>query len=175
MAEVAVTKTPEKGVFPKSWGAFPAFPNWTFGTSPFTLMRDFSREMDRFFHGHGITTAGEAGVWWPAVEWKKTNGTFLVKAEVPGLKKEDVKVEVAEGCLILEGERKYESKKEEEGFFQTERSYGKFYRSIPLPEGAKPEEIKAELANGVLEVKVPVIETKPKMRQIPIEETARKG
>lgn len=175
MAETSVTKTPEKALFPKSWGAFPTFPSWQFGANPFAMMRDFNREMDRFFHGTPTAAAPESSVWWPAVEWKKTNGTFLVKAEVPGLKKEDVKVEVAEGCLILEGERKYETRKEEEGYFQTERSYGRFYRSIPLPEGAKPEEIKAELANGVLEVKVPVVETKPKMRQIPIEEMAKKG
>lgn len=172
MAEVTVTKAPEKALFPKNWGAFPAFPAWTFGTNPFNVMRDFNREMDRFFHGFGVT--GENPVWWPAVECKKTNGTFQVTAEVPGLEKKDVKVEVAEGCLILEGERRFETKKEEDGFFQTERSYGRFYRSIPLPEGAKADEIKAELSNGVLDVKVPVTEAKAKLRQVPIEDKAKK-
>ena len=80
------------------------------------------------------------------------------------------KVEVTDNALVIEGERKFETKKEEEGYFQTERSYGKFVRSIPLPEGCKPEEIKAELANGVLEVKVPVAETKHTMRRVPIDE-----
>ena len=58
--------------------------------------------------------------------------------------------------------------KKEEGFFRTERSYGKFYRSIPLPKGAKPESIKAELTNGILEVVIPVPEVKPALRHIPI-------
>ena len=170
MAEVAVTKAaPEVQPFPRwNWG----FPLSTLSQgsllSPLAMMRDFSREMDRMLN----TSFGgtETPTWWPAVECKKTNGTLVVTAEVPGLKKEDVKVEVTDNALVIEGERKFESKKEEQGYFQTERSYGKFVRSIPLPEGCKAEEIKAELANGVLEVKVPVVEPKTKMRQIPIDE-----
>jgi HSP20 family protein len=169
MAEVAVTKAPEMTPFPKrlNWG----FPFTAPGTllSPLTMMRDFSREMDRMFNT-SFGPGAETGTWWPAVECKKTNGTLLVTAELPGLKKEDVKVEVTDNALVIEGERKFETKKEEEGYFQTERSYGKFVRSIPLPEGCKPEEIKAELANGVLEVKVPVAETKHTMRRVPIDE-----
>jgi len=77
-------------------------------------------------------------------------------------------VDVLEDALVIEGERKLAKEKKEEGFFQTERYYGKFCRTIPLPKGAKAEEIKAELNNGVLEVVIPVPEVKPNTRHVPI-------
>lgn len=169
MAEVAVTKTPptQPTLFPRKTSWMMPLGEGMFGANPFAMMREFAREMDRAF---GALPEVENKVWWPAIECKQANGSFVVTAELPGMKKEDVKVEIAEDTLILEGERKFEETKEDKGFFRTERSYGKFYRSIPLPEGAKPEEIKAELANGVLEVKIPVTGSKPKMREIPIED-----
>ncbi len=168
MAEVAVTRkhASEAALFPKGW-------NWEtpfFGsTHPFALLRDWRRDIDRIFHDFGGLETTDKG-WWPAIECKKVNHEFVVTAEVPGLKKDEVKVELTDNALILEGERKYEEKKEEEGYFRSERYYGKFYRSIPLPEGYQTEGIHADLANGVLEVKIPVVEPKTTMRQIPIEE-----
>jgi len=95
-----------------------------------------------------------------------------VTAELPGLKKEDVKVELTEDALIIQGERKQEHKEDHEGFHRWERSYGQFYRSIPLPEEAKTDQAKAELTDGVLKVSVPVAETKKKTtRQVPIEQS----
>lgn len=167
MAEVAVRKTPEAALFPKGW-------NWEspfVGAHPFALLRDWRRDLDRVFRDFGAMDTGlETSAWWPAIECKKVNGSFVVKAEIPGLKKDEVKVELTENALVIEGERKHETKKEEEGFFRTECFYGKFYRSIPLPEGYQAEGIHADLANGVLEVKIPVIEPKATMKQIPIEE-----
>ena len=78
---------------------------------------------------------------------------------------------LGEGALIIQGERKQEHKEDHEGFHRWERSYGQFYRSIPLPEGAKTDQAKAELTDGVLKVSVPVAETKKKTtRQVPIEQ-----
>ncbi|MEZ5398088.1 MAG: Hsp20/alpha crystallin family protein [Bryobacteraceae bacterium] len=164
MAEVSVTKAaPETPAFGRPGWMMP-LGEGLFGISPFALMREFVDEMDKSL---GVPAVA-GGTFWPAIECKKANGDFVVKAEVPGLKKEEVKVELAEGALILEGERKMEKKETKEGWFQTERRYGKFYRSIPLPEGAQPEQVKAELTNGVLEIHIPVAETKPAVKNVPI-------
>jgi HSP20 family protein len=78
------------------------------------------------------------GVWSPAIECRRVNGELLVTAELPGVKKEDIKVQVLDESLIVEGERKLEAKEEKEGYFRSERSYGKFWRQIPLPKEPKP-------------------------------------
>lgn len=73
-----------------------------------------------------------------------------------------------DGSLTIEGERKFETEEKKEGYFRSERSYGHFFRSVPLPETAKFEEVKAELKNGVLEMVIPVPEAKPNRRHIPV-------
>ncbi|MGA2712516.1 MAG: Hsp20/alpha crystallin family protein [Bryobacteraceae bacterium] len=149
----------------------PAFPvGRFFGLSPFAMMREFSEEMERLYRANGA--ALEA--WTPTVDIQRSNGDLLVTAELPGLKKEEVKVEVTDDALIIEGERKREHKVEEEGYHRYERSFGKFYRFIPLPEGAKPDQAKAELTDGVLKISVPAPEVKKKVRQIAVEEGAEK-
>jgi HSP20 family protein len=92
---------------------------------------------------------------------------------LPGLKKEEVKVEVTDDALIIEGDRKREHQEDHEGFHRWERSYGHFYRSIPLPEGAKTEQVKAELSDGMLKVSLPVVEVKKPVRQITVEEGSK--
>ena len=91
-------------------------------------------------------------------------------AMATGLKKEDVKVELTGDSLVIRAESKHEHKENHEGFHRWERSYGQFYRSIPLPEGAKTDQAKAELTDGVLKVSVPVPEAKKKIRQIRVEQ-----
>jgi len=136
-----------------------------FGANPFNIMKRFGDEMDRMFN---FAPPVEPELWAPPLEVKHKEGKFIVTAELPGLAKEDIKVEVLEETLVIEGERKRVKEEKEEGFYRSERYYGKFYRSIPLPKGAKPDEIKAELTNGVLEVVIPVPEVKPALRHIPI-------
>lgn len=174
MAEVAVAKAPAKAAETKAtipWfrPIFP-FPKGIFTQNPFELMREFTKEMDRFFEP--MDAAGKEAVWYPALECKRANGDLVVKAEVPGLKPEEITVEVTDDALIIKGERKHEEKEEKEGYYRSERSYGKFYREVALPEGAKAAEAKAEMSNGVLEVKVPVTEVKPKARQVPVDSKA---
>ena len=132
-----------------------------FALSPFSMMRRLSEEMDRAF-------ARSVGVWSPAVDVRERNGNLEVHAELPGLNKDDIKVECTDEGLIIEGERKREEEKEEGGWRRTERSYGRFYRMIPLPEGAKTDQAKAEFKDGVLTVRVPVAESQRQGRQIPI-------
>jgi HSP20 family protein len=139
-----------------------------FGLSPFAMMREFTEEMDRMFQG--TAASQEMQAWAPAIDVQQANGNLMVTAELPGLKKEEVKVELSDDALVIEGERKREHKEEREGYYRSERCYGKFYRSIPLPEGAKTDQAKAELSDGVLKVTVPVPETKKKVREIAVEE-----
>jgi HSP20 family protein len=146
---------------------FPAFPfGKMFGANPFGLMKRFTDEVDRTFAG--FVPPSEFDLWAPSLEVKHKDGKFLVLVELPGIAKEDIKVELIEEALVIEGERKRVKEEKEEGIYRSERCYGKFYRSIPLPKGAKPELIKAELTNGVLEVVIPVPELKPTHREVPI-------
>jgi HSP20 family protein len=151
---------------------FPTFPlGGLFGASPFRLMKRFTEEMDRAFGG--FATPAEPEFWAPALEIKTTDSNFVVTAELPGLSTDEIKVEVVDEALVIEGERKRQTEEKREEFYRSERYYGKFYRSIPLPKGANTEAVKAELNNGVLQVTVPVPELTPAARQVPIGTGAR--
>jgi HSP20 family protein len=156
------------------WPEFdmPLFRGSLFSMNPFALMRRFTEEMDRAF-GSMMLGPEEARLWSPTVEVKEKEGKLLVSAELPGLKKEDIKVEVTPEALVLEGERKHEKEEKKEGFYHSERSYGHFYRSIPLPEGAELDKAAAEFTNGVLEVSIPIPKTETKGRQIPVNEAPK--
>lgn len=146
--------------------AFPSLlfrnPSDLFSMNPFALMRHFNEEMNR---GFGDTAAQ---IWSPAVDISERDGKLMVHADLPGLKQDDVKVEVIDDQLIIQGERKREHEENRQGFRRSERSYGSFYRSIPLPEGANVDQTQAQFNNGVLEVSIPVPEEQHKRRQIPI-------
>ena len=146
------------------------FDSW-FGVSPFGLMRQFSDEIDRMLRG--ATRGADIDSWSPVIDVHQSGGALIVAAELPGLKREDVKVELTDDALILEGERKREEKEDQEGYHRWERSYGRFYRAIPLPEGARTDQVKAELKDGVLKVSIPIPETKKKLREVPIQEVAK--
>ena len=173
MSEVAVSKrgseAPElrrpseifQPVLPFGSGALSQF-----ALSPFAMMREFTNEMDRLFRGGAGT---DLPAWAPTMDVQQCNGNLVVSAELPGLKKEDVKVEVTdENTLMIQGERKQEHKQDHEGYHQWERHYGRFYRAIALPEGAKSDQVKAELKDGILKISIPVSEAAKKSRQVPV-------
>lgn len=130
--------------------------------SAYELMRSLTEELERTFNDFlgrrhwpfaGFTASGMSGVTWtPPIETEERNGTLYVRTELPGLSKDDVKVEVAEDVLTIEGERKHESEKKEGSYYRSERSYGYFSRSVALPEGAKADTAKATFKDGVLEI-----------------------
>lgn len=128
--------------------------------SPFDMFRRMSQEMDRMFGtglmplwGRGTAEPLSAGgVWSPEVEMFERDGKLIVRADLPGLSKDDVKVELRDDILTIEGERNDERKEEREGFYRSERSYGKFFRTLPLPEGTTGEHCNASFRNGVLEI-----------------------
>lgn len=150
-------------------GAYPSIFDWSpselFSTSPFALMRRFSDEMDRMFEGG---RRGELALWSPAVEVSERDGKLEIRADLPGVNEKDVKVEVTDDGLIIQGERKREHEERREGYYRSERSYGQFYRVIPLPEGANVDQARAEFRNGELRVSVPVAQQQRKSREVPI-------
>lgn len=145
-----------------------------FGLNPFSMFRRLTEEMDRAFAstfglGREFGERGfEQGIWSPPIEVREHNNNLEIYAELPGLSKDDVKVECTEEGIILEGEKRHEHEHHEGGIHRSERSYGHFYRLIPLPGGADLEKAKAEFKNGVLTVQVPISEQKRKAKQIPI-------
>jgi len=148
-------------------------PREFFTLSPFEMMKRFSEEMDNIFGGYGLWRGyenEETKVWAPAIEVFEKDNRFFVRVELPGLSKEDVKVELTDDYLIIKGERKKEKEEKGEGFYRTELSYGQFYRSVPIPEFANLEETQAIFTNGVLEVTIPIPESLRKRREIPVEE-----
>jgi len=175
MSEVSVVKHPkQERSEPARRPGFeaPLFRGNLFDVNPFALMRQFTEDMDRTFGLLPQTTQGGAA-WSPVIEVKEKEGKLLVTADLPGLKKEDVKVHIDGDTLVVEGERKQEKEEKREGYYHSERSYGKFYRSILLPEGAKADQTNAQFNNGVLEVTVPIPEVKAKRQEIPVQEGSK--
>ncbi len=145
---------------------FPISPADFFRMDPFSLMRRMTEEFDRTFGQWG---GHEQGSWTPAIEVTQNENSYTVRAELPGLKPEDVKLEVSNDELCIQGERKSEHDETKGGMHVSERRYGSFYRSIPLPEGAKTDEVKANFHNGILEITVPTEGQRSNRRQVPIQ------
>jgi HSP20 family protein len=106
----------------------------------------------------------------PPVEVSE-RGQLVIRAELPGLAKKDVRVEVREDAITIQGERRQERQEKRKGFFRSERSYGSFFRQVPLPEGTDSASAKATFKDGVLEVTMPAPPKPAKGRSVPIEES----
>jgi HSP20 family protein len=151
---------------------FALSPGAVLSMNPFELMRRFTDELDRAFEGLGITRGagrGEIQMWTPPVEVFERDNNLVVRAELPGLDKDDVKVELTDDGLVIEGERKREHEERLEGGYRSEIEYGRFYRMIPLPEGVNVDQAQALMNNGVLEVMIPMAEVRRPRRSIPVE------
>jgi HSP20 family protein len=121
-----------------------------------SLQSDMSRLFNTFFD---TTTSGNGGSaprrWIPAMDLVETDDHFVLKADLPGLTDEDVKIDVEGDVLTISGERKSEQEDKRDGYVRVERSYGAFRRSLTLPEGVDPEAVTASFDRGVLEVRIP--------------------
>jgi HSP20 family protein len=148
----------------------------THGYGPFTLMRRLSDDMDRLFEnlgfGRGLGTGtpslwgtdrdpwsvntfeNDAG-WLPQVEAFRRGDKFVVRADLPGTRKEDVHAEIEDGVLTISGQRMSEREDNRDDYYRSERSYGSFYRAIPLPDGVESDNCEATFKDGVLEVTLP--------------------
>ena len=153
---------------------------WPAAYSPFGLMGRFTDDMDRLFEGFGFPSLhrfrpyswGGASRFSPDVEVLERDGKLLIRADLPGLNKDEVTVDVSDHAVTIEGERKCEHEATEEGVYTCERAYGHFRREIPLPEGVKTDTAKANFKNGTLEITLDAPETAKKRRKLEIGEEA---
>ncbi|MBI5577262.1 MAG: Hsp20/alpha crystallin family protein [Deltaproteobacteria bacterium] len=124
---------------------------------------------DTFSRTRGREEALGKGMWTPAVDIFETEEAVMVKAEIPGLERDQIAVEVKDGILTLHGERKFEKEVKEENYHRIERSYGTFHRSFSLPSSVEQDRISAKFKDGVLEVTLPKKErAKPKQIKVDV-------
>jgi HSP20 family protein len=164
-----------------------------FLSNPYGFAQAMSQEMDRLFAGgdyeslgqlggggagRGLTSGGSRGLqqggrglgqWTPQMELFQRGNELVVRADLPGLRPEDVQIEIEDGVLTLSGERRQSSEDRQEGFYRSERSYGSFSRSIPLPEGVDEEQVQARFEHGELEVTVPLPQQRSRSRRVQIQ------
>jgi len=124
--------------------------------------------VQRFFYHWPTTSRTEDEIWAPRVDVHETDTEVLLDVELPGIDKNDAKVEVKDGVLTISGERKLERKVKEDGYRSVERRYGKFERSFGLGDTVDAEKITAAFKNGVMTITLPKVE-KIKPREIAVE------
>jgi HSP20 family protein len=136
--------------------------------SPFGFVRRFAEDMDRMFEGFDdfrlprmfgkeffpFRTEMKDIEWVPQIEIAQNNEQLTVRCDLPGMKKDDIQVELKDEVLTISGERNEEEKEEREGYYRSERSYGTFYRQVRLPAGVKTDTAEATFRDGVLEIKL---------------------
>ncbi len=151
--------------------------------SPFAMIRRMFEDLDRIFEDFGSARGrtregreiqrggawGEAA-WVPQVDVMERDGKLVVRADLPGIDKDNLRVEVTGEGLVLEGERRREIEEERGGLYRVERSYGTFRRVIPLPEGIDLNSAEARFDNGVLEVMLPLPKGEGRGKRIEIQE-----
>lgn len=131
---------------------------------PFRDMLSLRADMDRLFNSlFGRGPGEKEGFWAPIVDIEEDNENIMVKAEIPGMKKEEIKVSVQGNMLTITGERKQESEVKDKTYHRVERSYGKFSRTISLPTDVETDKVKASYKDGILNITLPKPEAiKPK-------------
>jgi HSP20 family protein len=168
--DAALAQQPRTGELRRDFGGFRY-------ASPFSFMRRLTEEMDRLFEdvgfgsnylGRSFGPRGELNsfAWSPQIETFHRDNQFVLRADLPGMNKNDLKVSIDDNCLAIQGERKKEWSSDQEGSggYRSERSYGSFYRCVPLPQGIQAENVSATFRDGVLEVKMPAPEQKQARR-----------
>ena len=120
---------------------------------PFAELGELRSRFDRMFDE---LTDGRERAWTPAVDVVRENGNLVVRADIPGIKPEEVKIEVEDDILTVSGEHEERKEKKEKHYMRRERRYGSFSRSMALPAGVEAKKIKAKTHDGVVEVTVPL-------------------
>lgn len=145
------------------------FKDW----DPFRELNEFQNRLSSFFSQAPAQKGREGSMltqWSPAVDILEDDKEFVVKAELPDIKKEDVHVSVENGILSISGERKFQKEEKNRRYHRVERSYGTFARSFSLPEGADAGKVRAEFKDGVLQVHMQKSENaKPKQIDVKVE------
>ncbi|PSJ17811.1 Hsp20/alpha crystallin family protein [Nitrosomonas supralitoralis] len=118
---------------------------------PWGLLSQLQKELER----GGMEGSTATAEWAPAVDIKEGTDKFVIHADIPGVKPEEIDISMESGVLTIKGEKKSESKTEQEGYKRVERTYGSFYRRFSLPDTANADAISASSKHGVLEVIIP--------------------
>jgi HSP20 family protein len=142
----------------------------TFPSDVLNMQREINRMFDSFFRG-GTQDDGTLfpSVWTPAVDIAEHENEYLVKVELPGVSKDDVKITMQENILTIRGEKKQEKETKESNLHRVERSYGSFQRSFTLPTTVKSDKIEASYKDGILSVTLPKAEeAKPKQIEVKV-------
>jgi HSP20 family protein len=148
-------KEPEsKAITP--WRPFMDLPRWE--TEMDRIMEDFFGRNTRPWWPSLRSRGGLSELIRPAVDIYEEKDDIVVKAELPGMTKDDIEVDISDTHLTLKGEKKKEEKIEEKDFFACERSYGAFHRSVELPKDVQADRVKASFKNGILEIRLPKTE-----------------
>lgn len=126
--------------------------------NPWKELETLSEKMDRFFDGFPVFGSNSAYDLTPKFEVYEDKEKFYIDTELPGMKKEEVKISLQENVLTIKGEKKFEEEKKNKNYYISERRYGSFTRSIKLPENLKTEEIDAKFDKGVLSLSIPKAE-----------------
>lgn len=130
---------------------------------PWGLLNQLQKELEHSREAQSNDGSISTAEWAPAVDIKEENDRFVLHADIPGVKPEEIEVHMEGGILTLKGEKKSEAKTEKEGYKRIERTYGTFYRRFSLPDSADAGAISAKCKNGVLEIVIPKREAvKPK-------------
>lgn len=140
---------------------------YTKSYEPWDVLKQMQSELSRMLGEHDRGSDDGSSIatsrWIPAVDIKEEDDRFVIRADVPGVDRKDIDVTMADGMIVIKGERKLESQDEEKGYRRIERAYGTFYRRFSLPDSADAEKITANCSEGVLEVVIPKREAiKPK-------------
>ena len=147
-----------------------ALTKWEPANDVESLQSDFNRFFEGFF---GRPVAGGRR-WAPPMDLSETDAALVLRADLPGLDRDDVSIEIKDNVLTVSGERRREHEDKKEGYHRIERSYGSFSRSLTLPRGIEPESVSADFDKGVLEVRIPKpAEQKP--HQVSIADKAIEG
>src|ERR1700691_4010986 len=162
--ESGMAKRQRSGVF-----GLPLTPQEMLRMSPFSLLGRITEEFDRILQPFLSESETANIAWVPTVEISQLDGTYHILAELPGLSPNEVRVEVDDDAVILQGERQVEREANDGGVRGSERQFGMFYRRIPLPEGADPEQAKAKFHDGILEITMPAPNKQTERRQIQVE------
>ena len=140
---------------------------------PFRELEDMSDRLNRMFARPAVRTNGKETLtvadWSPTVDISETDGEYLIKAELPEVKKDDVKVTLEDGILTIQGERRREKDEKTTKYHRVERSYGSFVRSFSLPDQVDENGVKAEYRDGMLNLRIPKSEkTKPRAIEVKV-------
>jgi HSP20 family protein len=188
---VATTQGGRQGGMSQGRGSSlsPFYGGGGYGSGPFSIMRRISDEMDRLFENFGMGRSlfpGQSAqggswdaanydqnmtsMWSPHVEVRERGGKLVIEADLPGMKRDDINVRVEDDEVVIQGERRQETSGNQGGYYRSERSYGSFYRTIPLPEGTNADSANATFRDGVLEIEFDLPRPQQRGRTLQIRE-----